>query len=55
MPDRPDCFGQQVTTIATGLSPVNLQSTYTGQLSGGVTERSIVVVHDRASNLRRTP
>ena len=44
------CFGQQVTTIATGLSPVNLQSTYTGKLSGGVTENSIVVVHDRTSN-----
>jgi hypothetical protein len=44
------CFGQQVTTIATGLSPVNLQSTYTGNLPGGVTENSIVVVHDRTSN-----
>jgi hypothetical protein len=49
------CFGQQVTTIATGLSPVNLQSTYTGRLPSGVTEDSIVVVHDRTSNLPPDP
>ncbi|MDQ3672523.1 MAG: hypothetical protein M3364_08850, partial [Actinomycetota bacterium] len=41
------CFGQQVTTVATGVAPVNLQSTYTGPLGPGVTENSIVVVHTR--------
>jgi hypothetical protein len=41
------CFGQHVTTVATGIAPVNLQTTYTGPLGPGVTENSIVVIHTR--------
>jgi hypothetical protein len=41
------CFGQHVTTTATGLSPVNLQITFTGILPAGVNTNSLVVVHLR--------
>ena len=39
------CIGQQVTTVATGLHPVNLQTTYTGALPSGLNENNLVVVH----------
>jgi hypothetical protein len=42
------CKGQQVSTVATGLSPVNLQITYVGDLPGGVQESDIVVLHTRS-------
>jgi hypothetical protein len=43
------CFpgAQHVTTVATGVAPVNLQATYTGRPGPGVTENSIVVIHTR--------
>ncbi len=40
------CVGQHVTTIATGLEPVNLQITYVGSASG-LTENGLVVIHTR--------
>jgi hypothetical protein len=40
------CLGQHVTTIASGVEPVNLQITYVGPASG-VTEKSLIVVHTR--------
>lgn len=42
-----DCFGQQVITVATGVSPVNLQTTYTGDLPAGTTESNVDVFHVR--------
>ena len=41
------CFGQQVITVATGISPVNVQATWTGNLPSGVSESSFVVFHVR--------
>jgi hypothetical protein len=42
-----DCFGQQVLTTANGLSPVNVQMTFTGMLPSGKNEGNIQVFHDR--------
>ena len=39
-----ECLGQKVTTIATGLAPVNLQITYEGSTSG-LNENGLVVFH----------
>ena len=44
------CLGQQVTTVATGLSPVNLQITYTGPLPSGFKADDVVVLHKRSDN-----
>jgi hypothetical protein len=41
------CFGQQVTTVATGVMPVNVQITYTGVLPPGTSESSVDVFHVR--------
>jgi hypothetical protein len=41
------CFGQQVITVATGISPVNVQATYTGEVPPGLSESSFVVFHVR--------
>lgn len=41
------CFGQHVSTVAVGLSPVNLQIVFEGQLPSGATENSIGVFHLR--------
>lgn len=42
-----DCFGQQVRTIATSLSPVNVQTTFIGKLPSGKNEGNIKIFHDR--------
>jgi hypothetical protein len=42
-----DCFGQQVQTTAPGLSPVNVQITFIGQLPSGKNEGNITIFHDR--------
>jgi hypothetical protein len=42
-----ECFAQHVTTVAVGLSPVNLQVTYSGPIT--VNENSLVVVHTRTN------
>jgi len=42
-----NCFGQQVITVATGVSPVNLQTTYTGPLPAGTTENKVDILHVR--------
>jgi hypothetical protein len=39
------CIGQQVTTVAVGLSPVNVQIVYIGPLDGGTKESDIQVLH----------
>jgi hypothetical protein len=39
------CIGQQVTTVAPGLSPVNVQIIYIGPLDGGTKESDIQVLH----------
>jgi hypothetical protein len=44
------CLGQKVLTVATGLSPVNLQITYFGDVPGGLTENSLVVNHTRSGD-----
>jgi len=44
------CFGQEVTVVRAGLSPVNLQLTYTGPNVNGVTENNLVVVHYRTGS-----
>jgi len=42
-----NCFGQQVVTVATGLAPVNVQTTFIGKLPSGKNEGNIKVFHDR--------
>jgi hypothetical protein len=44
------CIGQQVSTVAVGLSPLNLQITYVGQIPSGLTESSLVVLHTRSGD-----
>lgn len=46
-PDGLSCFGQQVITVATGISPVNVQTTYTGDLPPGTSENNVDVFHVR--------
>jgi len=48
------CLGQQVSTVATGLSPVNLQITYFGEVPGGLTEGNLVVNHTRSGDATAT-
>jgi len=48
------CLGQQVLTVATGLSPVNLQITYFGEIPSGLTEGNLVVNHTRSGDLTAT-
>ena len=48
------CIGQKVTTVATGLAPVNLQITYTGNIPGGLTEASVVLLHTRSGDTAPT-
>jgi hypothetical protein len=48
-PSGYDCFGQQVTVVTAGLSPVNLQLTYNGPSISGLTENNLVVVHYRTA------
>lgn len=48
------CIGQFVTTTAVGLSPVNLQITYTGPLPSGTNENGIVVLHTRDGDTEPT-
>lgn len=44
------CVGQLVTTVAAGLSPLNLWITYTGTLPAGTNENNIVVYHTRTGD-----
>ena len=44
------CTGQLVTTVASGLSPLNLWITYVGRLPAGATESNIVVYHTRTGD-----
>jgi hypothetical protein len=46
-PTGATCFGQNVTTVAVGISPVNLQIVYEGPLPAGSTEGTIGVFHLR--------
>jgi hypothetical protein len=48
------CTGQEVTTVATGLSPVNLQITYVGDILSGLNENSLVVLHTRSGDTAPT-
>ena len=48
------CIGQEVTTIALGLAPVNLRITYTGPIPAGTNANNIVVLHTRAGDTTPT-
>ncbi len=41
--------------MATGLAPANLQIVYTGPIPGGLTERSLVLLHTRSGDTQPTP
>lgn len=49
------CNGQLVTTIASGLSPVNLWITYVGPIPPGLRESNLVVYHTRTGATQPTP
>jgi hypothetical protein len=53
-PATPTCIGQQVSTVAIGLSPVNLQITYVGELDPGVQESDIGLLHTRSGDTTPT-
>jgi hypothetical protein len=42
------CIGQKVSTVAVGLTPLNLQITYVGTIPSGLTEASLVLLHTRS-------